>query len=147
LWSKKYCDSTNQSLTEVVGSFLDFINFHMIPASVLMKDIHPLGLVPYHIIMNALAYQADPNSVDQIKRPSIVSKEFGNDLKNPPGKATSTSGDPTLLDPYGSNLTLSSSTSSAVGLTQDNSLIGVSNLLNISSQQSSRSSSMSRYSN
>lgn len=57
LWSKKYCDSTNQSLTEVLGTFLDFINFHMIPASVLMKDIHPLGLVPYHVIMNALAYQ------------------------------------------------------------------------------------------
>lgn len=22
-----------------------------------MKDIHPLGVVPYHIVMNALAYQ------------------------------------------------------------------------------------------
>ena len=30
---------------------------HMIPANVLMKEIHPLGIVPYHIIMNALAYQ------------------------------------------------------------------------------------------
>ncbi len=29
----------------------------MIPANVLMKEIHPLGIVPYHIIMNALAYQ------------------------------------------------------------------------------------------
>ena len=57
MWSKKYCDSTNQSLTDVLGTFLDFINFHMIPANVLMKEIHPLGLVPYHIIMNALAYQ------------------------------------------------------------------------------------------
>lgn len=57
MWSKKYCDSTNSSLSEVLGSFLEYINFHMIPATVLMKEIHPLGLVPYHIIMNALAYQ------------------------------------------------------------------------------------------
>ena len=49
-------------------------------------------------------------------------------------------------DLYGSNLTLASSTSSAVGFTQDNSLVVGSNLLNIS-QKSSRSSSMSRYSN
>jgi hypothetical protein len=36
---------------------LEYIQFHKIPANVLMKDIHPLGVVPYHIIMNALAYQ------------------------------------------------------------------------------------------
>ena len=47
---------------------------------------------------------------------------------------------------YGSNLTVSSSTSSAVGFTQDNSLLCGGNLLTIS-QHSSRSSSMSRYSN
>ena len=61
------------------------------------------------------------------------------------------SGDASLLscggyaDPYGSNLTLSSSTSSAIGFAQDGPLSG-GNLLNIS-QKSSRSSSMSRYSN
>ena len=60
MWSKKYCDSTNSSsMVEVLGSFLEYINFHMIPANVLMKEIHPLGIVPYHIIMNALAYQVD----------------------------------------------------------------------------------------
>ncbi len=59
MWSKKYCDSTNcTKLTEVLGGFLEYIHFHMIPANVLMKEIHPLGIVPYHIIMNALAYQA-----------------------------------------------------------------------------------------
>ena len=57
MWSKKYCDSTNSSLVEVLGSFLEFIHFHMIPANVLMKEIHPLNLVPHQIIMNALAYQ------------------------------------------------------------------------------------------
>ncbi len=63
MWSKKYCDSTNSSLSEVLGSFLEYINFHMIPANVLMKEIHPLGIVPYHIIMNALAYQVGTSSV------------------------------------------------------------------------------------
>ena len=57
MWSKKYCDSTNCGIADTLGSFLEFINFHMIPANVLMKEIHPLGLVPYHIILNALAYQ------------------------------------------------------------------------------------------
>ena len=56
MWSKKYCDSTNcTKLGEVLGGFLGYIQFHMIPANVLMKEIHPLGIVPYHIIMNALA--------------------------------------------------------------------------------------------
>ena len=67
MWSKKYCDSNGQKLSEVLNGFLDYINFHMIPANVLMKEIHPLGIVPYHIIMNALAYQADPTSVEPIK--------------------------------------------------------------------------------
>lgn len=44
-------------LKEVVGNFLEYIQFHKIPANVLMREIHPLGLVPYSIIMNALAYQ------------------------------------------------------------------------------------------
>ena len=57
MWSKKYCDSTSTKLSEVLGSFLEYINFHMIPANILMKEIHPLGLVPYDIIMNALAFQ------------------------------------------------------------------------------------------
>lgn len=29
-----------------------------------MLQVHPLGVVPDHVIMNALAYQADPSSVD-----------------------------------------------------------------------------------
>jgi hypothetical protein len=58
MWSKKYCDNINYTkLSDVLGGFLEFIHFHMIPANVLMKEIHPLGIVPYHIIMNALAFQ------------------------------------------------------------------------------------------
>ncbi|CAB3261272.1 unnamed protein product [Arctia plantaginis] len=65
MWSKKYCDTNpNMILKDVIGNFLEYIHFHKIPANVLMREVHPLGLVPYSIIMNALAYQADPASID-----------------------------------------------------------------------------------
>ena len=48
----------NEKLGDIFGEYIEYINFHMIPANVLMRDINPLGIVPYHIIMNALAYQA-----------------------------------------------------------------------------------------
>ncbi|CAL4091213.1 unnamed protein product, partial [Meganyctiphanes norvegica] len=68
MWSKKHCDNQpNIDLKEVLGNFLEYIQFYKIPANILMKEIHPLGLVPYHIIMNALAYQADPSSIDPSK--------------------------------------------------------------------------------
>lgn len=58
MWSKKYCDSNqNQDLKDVIGNFLEYIQFHKIPANVLMREVHPLGLVPSGIIVNALAYQ------------------------------------------------------------------------------------------
>lgn len=57
MWSKKYCDSNPTPLKEVIGNFLEYIQFHKIPANVLMREVHPLGIVPYSIIMNALAYQ------------------------------------------------------------------------------------------
>lgn len=58
MWSKKYCDTNqNMVLKDVIGNFLEYIQFHKIPANVLMREVHPLGLVPYSIIMNALAYQ------------------------------------------------------------------------------------------
>ncbi|KAL9912709.1 speckle type BTB/POZ protein isoform 4-T10 [Glossina fuscipes fuscipes] len=65
MWSKKYYDNNpNIDMKEILGNFLEYIQFHKIPANVLMREIHPLGLVPYSIIMNALAYQADPESID-----------------------------------------------------------------------------------
>lgn len=58
MWSKKCCDTnSNISLKDIIGNFLEYIQFHKIPANVLMREVHPLGLVPYSIIMNALAYQ------------------------------------------------------------------------------------------
>lgn len=60
-----YFDSQNLALKEVLGNFLEYIQFHKIPANVLMREIHPLGLVPYSIIMNALAYQVGTQQADE----------------------------------------------------------------------------------
>jgi len=58
MWSKKYCDNNqNIPLKDVIGNFIEYIQFHKIPATVLMQEVNPLGLVPPEIIMNALAYQ------------------------------------------------------------------------------------------
>ncbi|KAG8035236.1 hypothetical protein G9C98_001726, partial [Cotesia typhae] len=60
MWSKKYCDSNpGLSLPDVIGNFLEYIQFHKIPATMLMKEVHPLGLVPNTTIMNSLAYQSE----------------------------------------------------------------------------------------
>ncbi|XP_034949272.1 serine-enriched protein isoform X3 [Chelonus insularis] len=58
MWSKKFCDSNpNTTLQDVIGNFLEYIQFHKIPATMLMKEVNPLGLVPHETIMNSLAYQ------------------------------------------------------------------------------------------
>ncbi|CAH2048497.1 unnamed protein product, partial [Iphiclides podalirius] len=99
MWSKKYCDTNqNMSLKDVIGNFLEYIQFHKIPANVLMREVHPLGLVPYSIIMNALAYQADPASVD----PGKLSPARGNSphpAPDPvPGPSTATTSTPAPSD-------------------------------------------------
>lgn len=67
-WSKRYCDVVpSTDLRDVMSNFLECIEFYKIPAGVLMRDVHPLSVVPDHIIMNALAFQADPSSVDMNK--------------------------------------------------------------------------------
>lgn len=72
-----------------------------------MREIHPLGLVPYAIIMNALAYQADPASVDPGKLSPNSSRVRR--ARHSQGRSMSVQ---SSLDPYGSNTTLSSSGSS-----------------------------------
>ncbi|KAG8194650.1 hypothetical protein JTE90_003122 [Oedothorax gibbosus] len=64
-WSRRFCDSEpSADLRETMANFLECIEFYKIPAGVMMREVHPLGVVPDHVIMNALAYQADPSSVD-----------------------------------------------------------------------------------
>ncbi|XP_014221193.1 serine-enriched protein isoform X2 [Trichogramma pretiosum] len=98
MWSKKACDSNPQmDLKEVIGNFIEYIQFHKIPANVLMHEVHPLGLVPHTMIVNALAYQADPTSVDPGQlSPHRVRRQ---------GRSMSVQ---SSLDPYGSNVTLNS---------------------------------------
>ena len=111
-----------------------------------------LGIVPYDIIMKALAYQADPQSVDPVVKTnppkevrkkliflslldrylisnwSILFQQYGRHGKYARQMSVQSS-----LDPYGSNFTLSSSTSSAG--------------LSVQDQNPSRCSSVSRFSN
>ena len=63
MWSKKHSWATMQPLLEartleklfltfeiylqVIEPFLAYVKFHMIPAKLLMTEVHPLGLVPY----------------------------------------------------------------------------------------------------
>lgn len=59
-WSQRSCDAScgTLDLRDVIANFLECIEFYKIPASVLMREVHPLGVVPDHVIMNALAFQA-----------------------------------------------------------------------------------------
>ena len=59
-WSQRYCDGgPGSDLRDVMSNFLECIEFYKIPASVLMREVHPLGVVPDHVIMNALAFQVN----------------------------------------------------------------------------------------
>lgn len=136
MWSKKYSDCTGEPLRDVLSPFLVYIKFHMIPASVLMTEIHPLGLVPYNLIMNALAYQADPSSVTtervsphRVKRTRVANRAASIQSS---------------LDPwYGSSTTISSTNSSMTAGSEgavSNMLTPETDLLSVRSRCSSRSS-------
>ncbi|XP_014677706.1 PREDICTED: serine-enriched protein-like [Priapulus caudatus] len=65
LWSRKHCEQhPDDKVKDTMTDFLDLVAFHKIPAAVLMREVHPSGVVPDSVVMNALAYQADPTSVD-----------------------------------------------------------------------------------
>nr|NP_001261029.1 gprs, isoform C [Drosophila melanogaster]AGB93561.1 gprs, isoform C [Drosophila melanogaster] len=73
MWSKKYYDNNpNIDIKEILGTFCEYIQFHKIPANVLMREIHPLNLVPYAIIMNALAYQTQKASTPESCLPTLA---------------------------------------------------------------------------
>lgn len=64
-WSRAYCKKENKkALKEVIEPLIECIAFHDIPTFYLMNEIRHLGVVPENILMNAVAYQADPTSVD-----------------------------------------------------------------------------------
>ncbi|XP_020281591.1 serine-enriched protein isoform X2 [Pseudomyrmex gracilis] len=108
MWSKKHCDNNpHQDLKDVISIFIQYIQFHKIPATVLMQEVNPLGLVPPEIIMNALAYQADPTSVDPTKLSPQGMRRRGRSMSVQ-----------SSLDPYGSYTTWSTSNDSDEGSDQ-----------------------------
>ena len=64
-WSRSYMEKhPGSNLKEVMAPFMDSIQFHLIPASTLMQTVKPTGAIPDQKIMTALAFQADPTSVN-----------------------------------------------------------------------------------
>ncbi|XP_071491488.1 serine-enriched protein-like [Diadema antillarum] len=64
-WSRAYMEKhPGSSLREVMAPFVDSISFHLIPATTLMQTVKPTGAIPDQKIMTALAFQADPSSIE-----------------------------------------------------------------------------------
>ena len=67
-WSIRYTeDHPDLTLRQAFEPFVDVIDFFQIPAKHLMQNVKPADVVDDATILNALAYQADPRSVEHIK--------------------------------------------------------------------------------
>lgn len=68
-WCIRYTDDHQDvTLKQAFEPFVDVIDFFQIPAKHLMQSVKPANVVDDAVILNALAYQADPKSVEHIKR-------------------------------------------------------------------------------
>ena len=57
-WCEHYCRSYElTNIADIMRNFLDLIQFHKIPTSVLLGEIYPTHIVPDDIFLSALAYQ------------------------------------------------------------------------------------------
>ncbi|XP_071811953.1 serine-enriched protein-like isoform X2 [Apostichopus japonicus] len=64
-WSRAHVErNPGMTLKAAISPFLECISFHHIPATTLMQSVRPTNVVPDQKIMTALAYQADPTSID-----------------------------------------------------------------------------------
>ena len=79
-WCVRYCEEHQElSLKQAFEPFVDVIQFYRIPAKHLMKSVKPVQVVDDGIILNALAFQADPKSVEHLQqhqRPRKSTMEF-----------------------------------------------------------------------
>ena len=76
-WSLRYTeDHPELSIKEVFEPFVDVIDFYQIPAKHLMQNVKPAGVVEDSVILTALAYQADPKSVEHIHPSSVTSSRL-----------------------------------------------------------------------
>ena len=71
-WSYRYCDEhSDVSLKEAFEPFAEVIDYHMIPAKVLMQRVKPALVVDDSVILTALAFQADPKSIEHLRPTSM----------------------------------------------------------------------------
>jgi len=67
-WVVRHCQENPElSYKEAFEPFVDVIEFHNIPVAELMRLVKPSKCVDDSIVLNALAYQADPGAVDSSK--------------------------------------------------------------------------------
>ncbi len=65
-WSRHHILYNPQEfLSELMRPFVKYVCFRDIPTSILMQEIRPLAIVPDAVLMNALAFQADPMSLSR----------------------------------------------------------------------------------
>lgn len=79
-WGNAYCDKNpGKSLKESLEPMVDCIEFSKIPTMQLMQEVRQMDIVPDHVIMKALAYQADPSSVEKSQH-SRPPKQINTDI-------------------------------------------------------------------
>lgn len=68
-WARHHLlEHPSLSLRELMKPLVRHVAFAGIPTSVLVREIQPLGVVPDHLLMAALAYQADPHALPRRDR-------------------------------------------------------------------------------
>ena len=77
-WCYRFCDEHPEvSLKEAFEPFADVIDYYMIPAKLLMQRVKAAQVVDDSVILTALAYQADPKSIEHL-RPTSMSFSSSN---------------------------------------------------------------------
>ena len=73
-WCEHYCRSYElANISDVMQNFLDLIQFHKIPMSLLLSEIYPTRIVPDEIFLSALAYQVSGGLWMSVAELSILS--------------------------------------------------------------------------
>ena len=121
-------------MAQLLTHFVPHITFHHIPTIVLMNEVRPMGMVPDTLLMQALAYQADPaavfvnDSVQQQKR-AIMKISADSTLErqhNSVSTATSAHSTSTTTEPINDD-SESNATTAAASVSRKSSTISDSN--------------------
>ncbi|XP_063689475.1 uncharacterized protein LOC134822379 [Bolinopsis microptera] len=72
-WGKNFCaKQEGRDMKTVLQQLVNKIQFHLIKPRELMQVVYPAGVVPDHKLIVALAFQADPRSVEGIKGAPVL---------------------------------------------------------------------------